>query len=160
MENHDVHMESGSECSPILHPSSPYHSGFQTEDLRLLDQNAQSSAQNLGLSDQKTRAFRPQTSAAPSPFWCAPIHSPTHPTPSGPLIPLAPSYFQAHNLGCPISVLVGHTSPVTYLNFSPIVPHVLLSSSFDGTCRLWNATDAGAPPMVLHARAGFAQGGA
>ncbi|GAB4817147.1 hypothetical protein N2152v2_004193 [Parachlorella kessleri] len=46
-------------------------------------------------------------------------------------------------------VLVGHTAPVSFVDFSPTLPGTLLSSSFDGTCRIWHARDPTAPPLVL-----------
>mmetsp|Transcript_12107 Transcript_12107/g.34029 ORF Transcript_12107/g.34029 Transcript_12107/m.34029 type:complete len:1461 (-) Transcript_12107:344-4726(-) len=52
--------------------------------------------------------------------------------------------------GDPQCVLQGHTSAVSYVDFSPTMPHALLSSSFDGTCRIWNVLDAAAPAAVLH----------
>ncbi|XP_022979650.1 bromodomain and WD repeat-containing protein 1-like [Cucurbita maxima] len=41
--------------------------------------------------------------------------------------------------GLPISVLRGHTGAVTAIAFSPRAAYQLLSSSDDGTCRLWDA---------------------
>lgn len=43
--------------------------------------------------------------------------------------------------GSLIGTLTGHTCLVSSLNFSPVRDHELLSSSFDGTCRVWNITD-------------------
>ncbi len=54
-----------------------------------------------------------------------------------------------------MSVLTGHQLVVSFVEFSPVIPHALLSCSFDGTCRIWNATDSSIPPIVLHAGAGF-----
>eukprot|EP00884_Botryococcus_braunii_P018016 jgi/Botrbrau1/4899/Bobra.118_1s0013.1 len=45
------------------------------------------------------------------------------------------------SVGHPVSVLVGHTAPVSYVDFSRALPDVLLSTSFDGTCRIWNVQD-------------------
>ncbi|CAK9221053.1 unnamed protein product [Sphagnum troendelagicum] len=46
--------------------------------------------------------------------------------------------------GVPISVLRGHTSSVTTITFSPRqgCEHLLLSTSDDGTCRIWDALDS------------------
>jgi PH-interacting protein len=46
--------------------------------------------------------------------------------------------------GVPISVLRGHTSSVTAITFSPRqgCEHLLLSTSDDGTCRIWDALDS------------------
>lgn len=46
--------------------------------------------------------------------------------------------------GYPVSVLRGHTASVTATAFSPRqgCEHLLLSSSDDGTCRIWDATDS------------------
>ncbi|KAL4025081.1 hypothetical protein IC575_013457 [Cucumis melo] len=41
--------------------------------------------------------------------------------------------------GLPISVLRGHTGAVTAIAFSPRAAYQLLSSSDDGTCRIWDA---------------------
>lgn len=51
--------------------------------------------------------------------------------------------------GLPVSVLVGHAGPAAFVDFHPTHPDALLSASFDGTCRIWRARDAGAPPIVL-----------
>ena len=40
-----------------------------------------------------------------------------------------------------VGVLEGHTSLVSSLNFSPVRDFELLSSSFDGTCRIWDIRD-------------------
>lgn len=65
---------------------------------------------------------------------------------------------QSKDIGELRSVLVGHTGVVTYVDFSPTHPHALLSSSVDGTCRVWDATSSGVAPRVLSAtsRAAFA----
>ncbi|KAL3137809.1 hypothetical protein ABBQ38_005065 [Trebouxia sp. C0009 RCD-2024] len=60
-----------------------------------------------------------------------------------------------HNLGHPVSVLVGHQGPVTYVDFNRTVPNVLLSSSFDGTCRIWDATNSAWPAKVMRACPSF-----
>ena len=52
-------------------------------------------------------------------------------------------------IGAPIAVLQGHTEMVTAVDFSPTHPDILISSSFDGTCRVWNARDSSVPPLVL-----------
>eukprot|EP00897_Mesotaenium_endlicherianum_P009972 jgi/Mesen1/9002/ME000056S08408 len=46
--------------------------------------------------------------------------------------------------GMPVSVLMGHSLPVTAIAFSPRwqSPNLLLSSSEDGTCRIWDARDS------------------
>ena len=51
--------------------------------------------------------------------------------------------------GLPVSVLVGHGGAASFVDFHPTLPDALLSSSFDGTCRIWRARDAAAPPIVL-----------
>ena len=65
---------------------------------------------------------------------------------------------QAGRLGWPVSVLLGHTAPVTFVDFCRAVPDALLSSSFDGTCRVWDARAGGAALHVLRASPGFAPG--
>ena len=57
-----------------------------------------------------------------------------------------------------MSKLTGHQAVVSFVEFCPVIPHALLSSSFDGTCRIWNATDATVQPIVLHAGLEFATG--
>jgi len=52
-------------------------------------------------------------------------------------------------IGAPVAVLKAHTSIVTAIDFSPVHPNVLLSSSYDGTCRVWNVRDAAMPPVVV-----------
>jgi WD40 repeat protein len=54
-------------------------------------------------------------------------------------------------VGTPVSVLRGHTAAISYLDFSPVLPNVLLSCSSDGTCRIWNASNASVPAIVLKA---------
>lgn len=54
-----------------------------------------------------------------------------------------------------MSVLVGHQGPVTYVDFNRTVPNVLLSSSFDGTCRIWDATNSAWPAKVMRACPSF-----
>ncbi|CAK9869068.1 unnamed protein product [Sphagnum jensenii] len=46
--------------------------------------------------------------------------------------------------GVPISLLRGHTASVTAISFSPRqgCEHLLLSTSDDGTCRIWNAKNS------------------
>jgi hypothetical protein len=46
-------------------------------------------------------------------------------------------------------VLLGHEAPVTFVDFCRPVPDALVSSSFDGTCRLWDARAGGAALHVL-----------
>jgi WD40 repeat protein len=53
------------------------------------------------------------------------------------------------HLGTPVCVLQGHNSCVTFIEFCPTAPHVLVSSGFDGICRVWDARDGSAPPMIL-----------
>ncbi|KAG8389559.1 hypothetical protein BUALT_Bualt02G0241800 [Buddleja alternifolia] len=52
--------------------------------------------------------------------------------------------------GCPISVLRGHTGAVTAIAFSPRpnALYQLLSSSDDGTCRIWDARYSNRHPHV------------
>eukprot|EP01018_Ginkgo_biloba_P008740 Gb_35200 [translate_table: standard] len=52
--------------------------------------------------------------------------------------------------GLPISVLRGHTGAVTAIAFSPRpgCEHHLLSSSDDGTCRIWDARDFHINPRI------------
>ena len=59
------------------------------------------------------------------------------------------SVWRLNQLGAPVSVLQGHQAFVSYLEFCPTVPSILLSSSADGTCRIWDARDATVPPRVL-----------
>jgi hypothetical protein len=62
---------------------------------------------------------------------------------------------QEHTLGYPLAVLSGHTSGITRVVFSPIVPQVLLSSSYDGTLRIWHASHGGSPAAVLYSGSKF-----
>lgn len=50
---------------------------------------------------------------------------------------------QSDSLGYPISVLQGHTAPISFISFHRHSPHMLLSSSLDGTCRIWDAHAGG-----------------
>ncbi|KAG7533562.1 WD40 repeat [Arabidopsis thaliana x Arabidopsis arenosa] len=52
--------------------------------------------------------------------------------------------------GLPVSVLRGHTGAVTAIAFSPRPgsPYQLLSSSDDGTCRIWDARGAQFAPRI------------
>ncbi|KAL6902266.1 hypothetical protein ACP4OV_005142 [Aristida adscensionis] len=52
--------------------------------------------------------------------------------------------------GMPISVLKGHTGAVTAIAFSPRpgAAFQLLSSSDDGTCRIWDARNSQQPPRI------------
>lgn len=45
-------------------------------------------------------------------------------------------------LGEPIATLYGHESLVSSIKFSPLNSYELLSSSFDGTCRVWDIRDS------------------
>ncbi|KAL0024726.1 hypothetical protein WJX77_011758 [Trebouxia sp. C0004] len=58
---------------------------------------------------------------------------------------------EGDKLGHPVSVLVGHQGPVTYVDFNRTIPNALLSSSFDGTCRIWDATNSAWPAKVMRA---------
>ncbi|XP_050376385.1 uncharacterized protein LOC126793802 isoform X2 [Argentina anserina] len=53
--------------------------------------------------------------------------------------------------GCPISVLQGHTGAVTAIAFSPRpnTNYQLLSSSDDGTCRIWDARYSQYRPRIF-----------
>lgn len=62
---------------------------------------------------------------------------------------------QEGQLGVPVAVLLGHTAPVTFIDFCACIPDALLSSSLDGTCRIWSAKDGGAAVHVLTAAAIF-----
>ena len=62
---------------------------------------------------------------------------------------------QGAQLGHPVSVLLGHTGPVTFIDFCRTVHYALVSSSYDGTCRLWNATTSGPALHVLPISATF-----
>ncbi|KAK9147036.1 hypothetical protein Sjap_006939 [Stephania japonica] len=54
--------------------------------------------------------------------------------------------------GLPVSVLRGHTGAVTAIVFSPRPAAVyhLLSSSDDGTCRIWDARTSQSSPRIYH----------
>ena len=54
--------------------------------------------------------------------------------------------------------LKGHHAAVTYLGFHPKVPEALVSTSYDGTCRLWDAAGNAAPQMVLKPGDNFGDG--
>ena len=58
---------------------------------------------------------------------------------------------QEGGLGQAVSVLLGHGAPVTFVDFHRAVPEVLLSSSMDGSCRLWDARAGGAALHQLNA---------
>ncbi|KAK7356332.1 hypothetical protein VNO80_15601 [Phaseolus coccineus] len=51
--------------------------------------------------------------------------------------------------GMPISVLRGHTGAVNTITFSPSVIYQLLSSSDDGTCRIWDARNSHNPRIYV-----------
>jgi len=61
------------------------------------------------------------------------------------------------------AVLLGHGDIVSECHFCPTVPHLLLSTSWDGTLRMWDAykDSAAAPPLVLDLKpaAGAGEGG-
>jgi len=61
-------------------------------------------------------------------------------------------------LGTPVAVLKGHTALVVAVEFSPIQPHILLSSSFDGTCRIWNVRCPTTAPIILRWEGGIGLG--
>ena len=63
-------------------------------------------------------------------------------------VPCGPC-LQAGEIGESKAVLVGHTNVVSFVEFCPARPDALLSSSFDGTCRIWHAADASVPAIVL-----------
>lgn len=75
------------------------------------------------------------------------------PNPPPPCLPPLPTLPQSPmgRPGLPVSVLVGHGGPASFVDFHPALPDALLSASFDGTCRIWTARDAAAPPIVLGA---------
>lgn len=52
-------------------------------------------------------------------------------------------------VGVPLAVLRGHVGIVTFMDFSPVHPHILVSSGFDGLCRIWNVLEPSIPPIVL-----------
>ncbi len=54
-----------------------------------------------------------------------------------------------------MSVLLGHTAPATFIDFCSCIPEALLSSSLDGSCRIWNAREGGPAVHVLTATAEF-----
>lgn len=62
---------------------------------------------------------------------------------------------QEGTLGHPVSVLLGHVSPVTFLSFCEAAPGALLSVSLDSTCRIWDAETGGAAMHVLRPSALF-----
>lgn len=62
---------------------------------------------------------------------------------------------QEGQLGFPVSVLVGHGGPVTFVDFSRVHASALLSSSYDGTCRVWDATQPSQAPKVLPVSSAF-----
>lgn len=62
---------------------------------------------------------------------------------------------QRDTLGHPLSVLMGHQGPVTYVDFNKVIPSALLSSSYDGTCRIWDVTSSGQAAHVMQATALF-----
>ncbi|KAL2323707.1 hypothetical protein Fmac_028086 [Flemingia macrophylla] len=51
--------------------------------------------------------------------------------------------------GMPISVLRGHTGAVNTITFSPTAVYQLLSSSDDGTCRIWDARNSHNPRIYV-----------
>ncbi len=60
---------------------------------------------------------------------------------------------QEGEIGTPVSVLLGHRGPVSFLDFHKAVPEILVTSSFDGTCRLWSAVAGGGCLFQLRAAA-------
>ena len=68
---------------------------------------------------------------------------------------LLPWCMQKDDLGHPLSVLLGHEGPVTYVDFNKVIPHALLSSSYDGTCRIWDATNSSWPSKIMKASTSF-----
>lgn len=56
---------------------------------------------------------------------------------------------QECNLGQNLAVLRGHQGPINLISFHPTLPLALLSSSSDGTVRLWDASDQHLAPQVL-----------
>lgn len=54
-------------------------------------------------------------------------------------------------MGETLAVHLGHTNVVSFVYYNPVVARALLSSSFDGTCRIWMAGDASVEPLVLKA---------
>ncbi|CAO2818728.1 unnamed protein product [Amaranthus hypochondriacus] len=50
--------------------------------------------------------------------------------------------------GLPISILQGHIGAVTAIAFSPRTAYQLLSSSDDGTCRIWDARNSQLKPRI------------
>ncbi len=62
---------------------------------------------------------------------------------------------ESDTLGWPVSILTGHTAAITYLDFSPVAAHALVSAANDGSFRLWDARAGGAAVAVLHTGAAF-----
>ena len=56
---------------------------------------------------------------------------------------------QDGKLGQQVSVFLGHTGPVTFLDFCEAMPDALLSSSIDGTCRIWGVTHSSSAIHIL-----------
>ena len=44
---------------------------------------------------------------------------------------------QDGEVGLPVCVFLGHDAAVSFMDFHRTAPEILLSSSFDGTCRVW-----------------------
>lgn len=59
---------------------------------------------------------------------------------------------QEGSVGLPHSVQIGHTAPVSYMDFNKRVPSALVSTSFDGTCRLWDTSCTQPAVHVLQVR--------
>lgn len=53
------------------------------------------------------------------------------------------------DLGAPVCVLHGHDTQISVVSFHPFLPGALLSSSLDGTMRLWDIHSPQNPPIVL-----------
>ena len=62
---------------------------------------------------------------------------------------------QDGKLGQQVSVFLGHTGPVTFLDFCEAMPDALLSSSIDGTCRIWGVTHSSSAIHILEPNAHF-----
>lgn len=56
---------------------------------------------------------------------------------------------QAGEVGHQVSVLTGHEGPVSFVDFHRQIPEILLSSSLDGTCRIWDAKRSGGCLHIL-----------
>lgn len=52
-------------------------------------------------------------------------------------------------------MLQGHQAPITFIDFHPKLPAALLSSSLDGTCRIWDASSSHPAVHILQAHPNF-----